>query len=106
VFNVALSSATNPSLGAEDSIGQVDISLTTLLAQEAQLGAVVARLNFDQRNDNTAALNLQAAESTINDLNVGQAATEFTKLQILVEIGTSVLAQSNLNAQSVLPLFR
>ncbi len=106
-INLALSAATaSASLGAQDAIGQIDNALATLLTQQAQLGAVVVRLNVDQDNDNTAATNLQAAESNIRDLNVGQASTEFTKLQILVQVGTSVLAQSNLNAVSVLALFR
>jgi flagellin len=105
-INLAISSANNPSLGAEDAIGQIDNSLQILLTQQAQLGAVVVRLNLDQDNDNTAAVNLQASESNIRDLNVGAATTEFTKLQVLVSVGTSVLAQSNSNAQSVLTLFR
>jgi flagellin len=105
-INLAISSANNPSLGAEDAIGQIDNSLQVLLTQQAQLGAVVVRLNLDQDNDNTAAVNLQASESNIRDLNVGAATTEFTKLQVLVSVGTSVLAQSNANAQSVLTLFR
>ncbi|HEY1976646.1 MAG TPA: flagellin [Candidatus Baltobacteraceae bacterium] len=104
--NLAISSANNPSLGAEDTIGQIDNALQRLLNQQAQLGAVVVRLNIDEDSDNVAATNLQAAESNIRDLNVGQATTQFTKLQILVQVGTSVLAQSNANAQSVLTLFR
>ncbi len=105
-INLAISSSNNPSLGAEDAIGQIDNALQTLLTQQATIGAVVVRLNLDQDNDNTAAVNLQAAESNIRDLNVGAATTQFTKLQILVQVGTSVLAQSNANAQSVLALFR
>lgn len=105
-INLAVSSAGNPSLGAEDAIGQVDIALDTILAQQAQLGAIIVRLNEDANNDNVAAVNLQASESQIRDLNVGQETTEFTKLQILVQVGTSVLAQSNSNAQSVISLFR
>ncbi|HTV75009.1 MAG TPA: flagellin [Candidatus Acidoferrales bacterium] len=105
-INLAISSSTNPSLAAEDAIGQIDIALQTLTTQQADLGAVVVRLGIDQQNDNTAAVNLQASESNIADLNVGQATTEFTKLQLLVQVGTSVLAQSNANAQSVLTLFR
>jgi flagellin len=105
-INLAISSANSPSIGSEDAIGQIDIALQNLLTQQAQLGAVVVRLNIDQDNDNTAATNLQAAESNIRDLNVGAATTEFTKLQVLVQVGTSVLAQSNANAQSVLTLFR
>ena len=97
-INLAISSSNNPSLGAEDAIGQIDNALDVLLNQQAQLGAVVVRLNIDQDNDNTAATNLQASESDIRDLNVGAATTEFTKLQVLVQVGTSVLAQSNANA--------
>ncbi|MHB1551228.1 MAG: flagellin N-terminal helical domain-containing protein [Vulcanimicrobiaceae bacterium] len=104
--NVAISAANNPSLGAEDAIGQVDNALQQLLTQQAQLGAVIVRLNEDANNNNIATVNLQASESNIRDLNVGQATTEFTKLQVLVQVGTSVLAQSNANAQSVLGLFR
>jgi flagellin len=105
-INLLLSSSSAPSLGAEDAIGQIDNALQTLLAQRAQLGAIQVRLNEDQDNDNTAAVNLQASESNIADLNVGQETTNFTRLQILVQVGTSVLSQSNANAQTVLGLFR
>jgi len=105
-INLALSSSSNPSLGAEDAIGQIDLALEHLLSQRANLGAVIVRLNEDANNDNVAAVNLQASESQIRDLNVGQETTEFTKLQILVQVGTSVLAQANSNAQSVIGLFR
>jgi flagellin-like hook-associated protein FlgL len=105
-INLAVSSSSNPSLSAEDAIGQIDDALQTLTTQQANLGAVVVRLGIDEDNDNTAAVNLQASESNIADLNVGEATTQFTKLQLLVQVGTSVLAQSNANAQSVLTLFR
>jgi len=103
--NLLLSTASSPSLGAEDSIGQIDNALQQLLTQRATLGAVIVRLNEDADNDNIAATNLQASESSIRDLNVGAETTNFNKLQVLVQVGTSVLAQSNTNAQSVLRLF-
>jgi len=93
-------------LGAEDAIGQIDNALNTINTQRAQLGAVIVRLNIDADNDNTASVNLQASESAIRDLNVGQATADYNKAQILVQIGTTVLAQSNTNAQTVLGLFR
>jgi flagellin len=105
-INLATTSANNPSIGAEDAIGQIDNALNILLGQRAQLGAVIVRLNEDANNNNVAAVNLQASESSIRDLNVGAATTQFTKLQVLTQVGTSVLAQSNANAQSVLGLFR
>jgi flagellin len=105
-INLAASSSSSSSLGAEDAIGQIDIALGTILSQEASLGAIVVRLNEDANNDNVASTNLQASESQIRDLNVGAATTEFTRLQVLVQVGTSILAQSNSNASSVLSLFR
>jgi len=96
----------NGSLASEDSIGQIDTALQAVLAQRSQLGATIVRLQEDQSNDNVASVNLTASESAIRDLNVGSATTEYTKLQILVQVGTSVLAQANQNAQSVLSLFR
>jgi len=91
---------------AEDAIGQIDYALNTLLSQRSLIGAVIVRLNEDENNNNIASTNLTASSSNIRDLNVAQETTEFTKLQILVQVGTSVLAQSNVNAQSVLGLFR
>jgi flagellin len=96
----------NGSLASEDSIGQIDNALQTVLAQRSQLGATIVRLQEDLNNDNVASVNLTASESSIRDLNVGQETTEYTKLQILVQVGTSVLAQANQNAQSVVSLFR
>jgi flagellin len=106
-INVAGSIGTGSgTAAAEDTIGQVDYALTQLLGQRAMLGAIIVRLNEDEDNNNIASTNLTASASNIKDLNVGQETTEYTKLQILVQVGTSVLAQSNVNAQSVLALFR
>jgi flagellin len=96
----------NGSLASEDSIGQIDNALQAVLAQRSQLGATIVRLQEDMSNDNVASVNLTASESAIRDLNVGSETTEYTKLQILVQVGTSVLAQANQNAQSVISLFR
>jgi flagellin len=93
-------------LAAEDAIGQIDYALNQVLSTRALLGAIVVRLNEDENNNNIASVNLTASASNITDLNVAQETTEYTKLQILVQVGTSVLAQSNVNAQSVLALFR
>ena len=105
-INLLVSSSSSGSLGAEDAIGQIENALQGLLHARANLGAVIVRLNEDADNDNIAATNLQASEAQIRDLNVGQETTNFTRLQVLVQVGTSVLAQSNANAQSVLGLFR
>ncbi len=93
-------------LSSQDAIGQIDKALNQVLTLQANIGAVVVRLTQQEDNNNLASVNLQASESTIRDLNVAQASTEYTKDQLLISFGTSLLAQANINAQSVLTLFR
>lgn len=91
--------------GAESAIGSCDVALTAITQSRALLGAQNVSFNEDGDNDNIASVNLQAAESGIRDLNVATETTTFNREQILVSVGTSVLAQANLNPQSVLKLF-
>jgi len=105
-INLLISTSTGASIGAEDAIGQIDNALTTLLTQRANLGAVSVRLQEESSNDSVAATNLQASESNIRDLNVSAETTKYTADQILISVGTSVLLQSNNNAQSVEKLFQ
>ena len=105
-INLLISTSTGASIGAEDAIGQVDNALTTLLTERANLGSVTVRLQEDSSNDSIAATNLQASESNIRDLNVSAETTSYTADQILISVGTSVLQQSNNNAQSVERLFQ
>jgi flagellin len=96
----------NAVLGAEDAIGQIDQATAQVNRARAALGAVISRLQNAAQNNNVASVNLTSSESTIRDLNVGSATADYNKEQILVQIGTTSLAQSNANAQSVLGLFR
>ncbi len=50
--------------------------------------------------------NLTAAESRIRDVDMASEMVNFTKLQILQQAGTSMLAQANQLPQSVLSLLR
>ncbi len=105
-INLLVTTSTGGSIGAQDAIGQIDNALTTLLTERANLGAVTVRLQEDSANDSVAATNLQASESNIRDLNVSAETTKYTANQILISVGTSVLLQSNNNAQSVERLFQ
>ncbi|NCC84297.1 MAG: flagellin, partial [Clostridia bacterium] len=50
--------------------------------------------------------NLQAAESRIRDLDMAKEMMNFTKLNILMQAGNSMLAQANQLPQNVLQLLR
>ena len=99
-------SGTDPTLAAEDAIGQSDFAIQQILAERAGLGAFSVRLPEDESNDALAALNLQASVSTIRDLNVGAASTRFTQSRIEEQVGTAVLAQANALPETFLALFR
>ena len=51
ISNINVANTNAPVLAAEDAIGQVQNALDTLLAQRAQLGAVLVRLNEDANNE-------------------------------------------------------
>ena len=106
--NVAGSIGTGSgTLAAEDAIGQIDYALNQVLSTRALLGAIVVRLNEDENNNNIASVNLTASASEIADLNVAQETTEGTRnSRSWSKSEPSVLAQSNVNAQSFLALFR
>jgi flagellin len=48
--------------------------------------------------------NLTAANSQITDVDVAQESTQYAKYQILVQAGTSMLAQANQVPQAMLKL--
>ena len=50
--------------------------------------------------------NLVASESRVRDVDMAEEMVDFTKMQILQQAGTSMLAQANQMPQSVLTLLR
>ncbi len=105
-INVIAANSSFDTLAAQDTIGQIDNALQTVLTEQSNIGSVEVRLQQESDNDNLGSVNLQASESTIRDLNVAQASTAYTKDQLLINFGTSLLSQANTNSQSVLALFR
>lgn len=88
------------------AIGAVDQALTQVSRQRADLGAYQTRLEFATKGLMSGYENMQASESRIRDTDIAEQMVEFTKNQILVQSATAMLAQANLQPQSVLQLFR
>ena len=96
----AVSAAAN----ASTAIQQIDSALATVNANRGTLGAQQNRLEF---TINTLAIqeeNSAASESAIRDANIALETIEFTRNQILIAAGTSILAQANLVPQTALTL--
>jgi len=96
-------SLTSPG-GANNSIGIMDAALQKLSKQRADLGAYYNRLDLTAKGLMSAYENIQAAESRIRDADMAEVMVEFTKNQVLVQTGTAMLAQANMQPQSVLRL--
>ena len=91
--------------GATD-ISEIDAAIDKVSAQRATFGAVQNRLEYTLNNLATYRENLVASESRIRDVDMASEMVNFTKLQILQQAGTSMLAQANTSSQSVLSLLR
>ena len=88
------------------AISTIDTAVRSITTLRSTLGAYQNRLEF---TINTLAIqeeNSAAAESAIRDANIAAETITFTRNQILVSAGTSVLAQANLVPQTALQLLR
>ncbi|GBU20662.1 flagellin [Fibrobacteres bacterium R8-0-B4] len=92
--------------GAATAIETVNNAIQKVSHQRSSLGAIQNRLEHTIKNLDTAAENLQAAESRIRDVDMAAEIMEFTKNNILQQASQAMLAQANSQPQSVLALLR
>jgi flagellin len=83
---------------------RVDYGLGQLSTIRAQVGSQIVALQSDTSVNQNAAVQLQSSESSIADLDVGQAVTQFTLDQIRSSIQTAVLSKLYTAAPNVLAL--
>lgn len=93
-------------LGAITDIEEIDTAIGAISTQRAQFGAVQNRLEHTLNNLAVYQENLTASESRIRDVDMAAEMVQFTKLQILQQAGTAMLAQAQQSGQSVLTLLR
>ena len=101
-YSADASSAAFNTLKIED----IDTMIKNVSTARSSFGAVQNRLEHRLANLATYQENLVASESRIRDVDMASEMVNFTKLQILQQAGTSMLAQANQAPQSVLSLLR
>lgn len=101
-----LSSLGTFSLADVSALSNIDASINKVSAQRSTFGAVQNRLEYTMRDLATYQENLVASESRIRDVDMASEMVNLTKLQILQQAGTSMLAQANQSPQGVLSLLR
>jgi flagellin len=88
------------------TIDNIDSAIKNVSSARSTFGAVQNRLEHRLNNLSTYQENLVASESRIRDVDMASEMVNFTKLNILQQAGTSMLAQANQAPQSVLSLLR
>ena len=98
----SLSTAAN----AQDAMTAINQAIDDVNAIRGSIGANQNRLSYAAASLSTTVENITAADSVIRDVDMAAEMTSFTRNQILVQAGTSMLAQANMASQGVLSLFQ
>jgi flagellin len=86
------------------TMSAVQKALDYVSTQRSKLGATQNRLEHTIANLDTTAENTDAAESRIRDTDMAKEMVTYSKNQILVQAGQSMLAQANQSTQGVLSI--
>lgn len=89
---------------AQNSLTAIDQAIVSVSAMRADFGAIQNRLQSTISNIAVSTENMSAANSRIRDTDIAEETAELTKNNILLNAGTSVLAQANQSASSALTL--
>ena len=92
--------------GTPVTLSSLDAAIDGVSAQRATFGAVQNRIDHTLNNLATYEENLSASESRIKDVDMAAEMVNFTKLQILQQAGTAMLAQANQTPATVLQLLK
>lgn len=92
--------------GARDALAKIEDAVAFISADRSEYGAYVNRLESAYANNTNKAENTQAAESLLRDTDMAKTMVEYTKSNILAQVGTAMMAQANQSTQSVLSLLQ
>ncbi|MEY4632175.1 MAG: hypothetical protein RIQ81_2295 [Pseudomonadota bacterium] len=80
---------------AQKSLASIDTAIEKVSSVRGQLGAIENRLESTIKNTSISIENLSAARSRIKDVDIAEETSEMAKRNILMQAGTSMLAQAN-----------
>ncbi|MDC0357485.1 flagellin [Oligoflexia bacterium] len=86
------------------AIDAINAAIVSVTRNRGTLGAAESRLDITIRNLMVARENFTAAESRIRDADIAMEAANLTRLTILQQAGTAILAQANQQPQLALQL--
>ncbi len=91
----------------DDALQVISLAIGEISSLRNSMGAFQSfNLETTIRSTNVAIENLVNAESLIRDTDMAKEMAEFTKLQVLQQVNTSMLSQANSRPQAVLQLLQ
>ena len=106
VYSINGTTNDNAATAARLALDAVYAAIYSVGASRGVLGGIESRLSTAIANLGVARENLIAAESRIRDVDVAEEAANLTRLNILQQAGTAVLAQANQLPSLALQLLR
>ncbi len=106
LYHTAAGTDISTTSGASAALTAVSNAISQLGTDRAQVGANEETMSYTGQELSVLATNLTAANSQISDVDVATESSNFAKYQILVQSGTSMLAQANQDPQNVLKLIQ
>ncbi|MEK7775788.1 MAG: flagellin, partial [Planctomycetota bacterium] len=94
------------SASAQALMGRIDTAIADVSEALSYIGSVVNRLSYQESSLTVAKTNTEAARSRIEDADMAYEQLNATKLTILQQTASAMLAQANSGPQSILSLFR
>jgi len=91
---------------ALSALSNIDNAISAVASARANVGSLQNRLDAAVQNLQVASENITAAESRIRDADIAFETAKFVRNQILVQAGTSILAQANTLPQQALALLQ
>lgn len=85
----------NSQYGPRTALTRLDDAISQVSQIRSQIGAYENRLDYSVASLDETQENMEAALSRIEDVDMAEEMTEFTKYNVLQQAGTSVLAQAN-----------
>ena len=105
-LNVVDNKDVSPGAQATYAIDAIADAIQKVSDQRSALGAVQNRLEHTIKNLDNVVENTTAAESQIRDTDMASTMVEYTKNNILMQAGQSMLAQANQSTQGVMSLLQ
>jgi flagellin len=103
--NLEATNLANPA-NAQTALIAINAAIGDVAAQRGYIGSQINSLNTFTSVETTEAENLTAAETALSATNYGQATTDMSQDEVLMQTGISALAQANSVQQEILKLLQ